>query len=106
MMPPQRHPNMACKPTTTPTCCDATLTRPRPATTPPQCAQDPQCHPITACKTCCDTDPPQHARLTTMPTCNNATKDKTCHNATMMPTCPTNNKTHPNTTPSCMQDLL
>src|SRR6266702_1079973 len=86
--PPRRHPNMACKPATTPTCCDATPTHPRPAATPPQRAQDPQCHPVTARKTRRDANPPRYARLA------------------MTPTHPTNDKTHPNATLSCTQDPL
>jgi len=72
--------------------------------TPPQCAQDPQCHPITARKTRRDADPPRHARLATMPTCHNATNNKTCRNAATTPTHPTNDKTCPNATLSHAQD--
>ena len=88
----------------TPTCCDATPTRPRPAATPPQRAQDPQRHPVTARKTRRDADPPRHARLATTPTRHNATNDKTRRDAATTPTRPTNDKTCPNATPSRAQD--
>jgi len=76
------------------TCHDTTLTLSqhgvqaptctRPAATPPQHAQDPQYHAIMARKTLCNTDLPQHARLATMPTCHNATNNKTHHNANLL----------------------